>query len=224
MPSLRPVFVCTVIALALVAFYHIVPGSQHYLSLKSAMSYTSASGYLRRATPYPNPHSYTANRAALKFLVLRNGMVEHDGFTLAIFEDRVAIDAKGTTSTLTQPDYDTIIRLAEATSALPSTGDFRNQWRVNHEITGLPIERILYPRSSLSRTPAENYEDEYAETSVYGFDKTLTKLEEPTNGYEDLPRPLFELTGLVLEAREGEEGERDNLVLQRVKDVLGNVF
>ncbi|KAF8959233.1 hypothetical protein BDZ97DRAFT_1838724, partial [Flammula alnicola] len=148
------------------------------------------SGYLQRATPFPDPHSYLA--------VLRNAPAEPDGFSLAIFSDRVAVDMKGNIYTLTEHDYDGVLQLAQAITSLPDTGGFRNQWRVLHRATCRPIDRIL----------------QFVETSVYGFDKHHVLLEEPVNGYSDLPPVLWELNGLALEARDV-PGQKDEDVLGR---------
>ncbi|KAF9476869.1 hypothetical protein BDN70DRAFT_881861 [Pholiota conissans] len=182
------------------------------------------SGYLQRAQPYPNPHSYTPEHKLLKLLGLRNAPTEPEGLSLVIFSDRVAIDTKGNIAILAQADYDGLTRLAETVQTLPETGSFRNQWRVRHDITSRPVDRVLYAASSpLSDRPAENYREEFKETSVYGFDKQKVQLQKPVEGYQTLPAALWELTGLVLEARET-PGPKDEVVLQRVREILGDVF
>lgn len=181
------------------------------------------SGYLQRASHHPNPHSYTPQRDLLTLVGLRNAPTEPEGFSLAVFSDRVAIDMKGNVFVLGQEDYDGIVGLAQATETLPKTGKFRNQWRVRHEITSRPIDRILRAKSSLPTSPADGYDGEFSETSVYGFDKHKLLLQTPVDRYNELPRSLWELTGLVLEARET-PGDQDTVVLQRVRSILGNVF
>ncbi|KDR85891.1 hypothetical protein GALMADRAFT_261537 [Galerina marginata CBS 339.88] len=182
------------------------------------------SGYLARATPYPfAPESFTPKRSLLDVLVLRNAPIEPEGITLALFSDRTIVEASGKISIITEEDYTGIRALAQQTRSLPKSDNFRNQWRVKHDRTSHPIDRVLVVRSTLNDIPAENYELEYEETSVYGFDKQLKTLDKPIGDYEELAQPLYELTGLAWEAREG-KGSKDEAVLTKVRNILGNVF
>ncbi|KAF9057257.1 hypothetical protein BJ165DRAFT_1333780 [Panaeolus papilionaceus] len=182
------------------------------------------SGYLERAQPFPNPHSFQPQRSELRLAVLRNAPVEPEGFTLALFANRIAVDHYGRVFTLKDKDFDGILDLASQSTSLPQTGSFRNQWRVKQERTSYPIDRILVPKSTLSVTPTENYEEEFDEVSVYGFDKSRRELQDPVDGIDQLPSPLFELDGLALEARSDEGDEKDEVVLGRVKAILSNAF
>lgn len=224
----RPVFTWLVLSVICGAtVYLLAPFSIIGSYLTKGMSqpaWSSAySGYLQRAAPYSNPHAYAPQRTALKLAVLRNSPIEPEGFSLAIFSDRVAVDRKGNVFTLAERDFEGILQLAHKVAALPQTGEFRNQWRVSHPMTGRPIDRILSPRTELSAQPAERYTAEFVETSVYGFDKHRVLLKEPVQNHRDLPSTVWELTGLVGEAREA-GGQDDEVVLERVRSVLGNVF
>jgi hypothetical protein len=181
------------------------------------------SGYLHRADPHLNPDTFTPIRSALELVVLRNSQVEHEGIDLAIFSDRVIIDSKGGVRIMKERDFEGITELAQMVNNLPSTNGFRNQWRVQHERTGWPINRILYAGGKLSPVPRERYEEEYKETSVYGSDKHRIRLEESVGSFTTLAPPLWELIGLAMEARES-EGEEDVIVLQKLKAILGNVY
>jgi len=183
---------------------------------------TSHSGYLSRAQREPNPHAWYPNRPDLAFVALRNAPVEHEGFSLAIFTDRKAVDAAGRLYTLTQQDFDGILKLSRKVSALPQTGDFRNQWRISHDRTGYPIDRTLVARKTLSDQQAEDYNDEFCETSVYGFDSANRQLQTPVDRYSTLPDELAELMDLVVEARE--QGERDETIVDRVKALVRNAL
>ena len=94
---------------------------------------------------------------------------------------------------------------------------------MKHERTSQPIDRILVAHVDLPSQPLEDYREEYTETSVQGFDKRKRELERAVDKIFELPLELWELTGVVLEARAsgGEEAEE---VLMRVQSVLGNVF
>jgi hypothetical protein len=156
-------------------------------------------------------------------VVLRNSQVEHEAIELAIFSDRVVVDSKGGVRIMKEHDFDGIMELTRSVSNLPNTNGFRNQWRVQHERTGRPIDRILYAGGELSPIPRERYEEEYIETSVYGFDKHRIRLEASVGSFTTLAPPLWELVGLAMEARES-EGEEDVVVLEKLKAILGNVY
>jgi hypothetical protein len=198
-------------------------GQKQNMSQSQAEWSSSFSGYLQRATPYPSPSTYEIKRSALKFGALLNAPVDPEGFSLAIFADRVAINHLGHLYTLQQADYDGLLGLAAAVAALPPAGGFRNQWRTRNQRTSRPIDRLLTPCRDLAATPAEDYTQEFTETSVYGFDKHERGLSEPVGEYTELPGGLWELVGLVQEAKE-EDGPKDEGVLQSVRSALGNVF
>lgn len=227
---LRPLPICFIIGLLGASLYLLFTPHSTYLSLTTYLVGMSPpewssnySGYLQRAQIHPNPHSYPLQRDILTLVGLRNAPTEPKGFSLAVFSDRVAVDMKGQMYVLSQADYDGLLQLAQATGDLPKTGGFRNQWRVRQEITSRPIDRILAAKTLLLTSPAASYEDEFTETSVYGFDKHKVLLQTPVEGYQELPASLWELTGLVLEAR-ATPGEGDVLILERVRRILGNVF
>ncbi|KAH6901536.1 hypothetical protein BKA70DRAFT_1308934 [Coprinopsis sp. MPI-PUGE-AT-0042] len=100
------------------------------------------------------------------------------------------------------------------------TQEFRNTWILKALRTSQPIDRILVPKGKCApEVPEENYEKEFHEVSVQGFN------------YEEremcLPQALWELAGVVLEARgegEGNRGPGDESVVSRVKDMVRNVF
>lgn len=161
-----------------------------------------------RTQPHPSPDAFTPSRSTLDFVVLHNSQVEPEGFTLAVFNDKTAVDSMGRVLVLSDKDYAGLTALARQVPALPETGNFRNTWVIKHERTGQVIERILVGK-------------ELKETSVQGFVKGKTELKEPTAGRETLPEVLVEVAGLLLEGREGHQrGAEDKSVVQRVKDAL----
>ncbi|PPR01951.1 hypothetical protein CVT24_011101 [Panaeolus cyanescens] len=225
---LRPI---TTLAFIFIAAFTVASLSQYFdvhrifnMTSNYGLGTSPFAGYLERAQPFPNPHGFEPQRSDLRLAVLRNAPVEPEGFTLALFANRVAVDHNGHVFTLMEEDFDGILDLATVTSSLPQTGNFRNQWRIKQDRTSFPIDRILVPKSILGDQLAQNYEEEYDEVSVYGFDKNRRELQEPVEGLNELPAPLFELTGLALEARSKKGEEKDQLVLDKIKAILANAF
>ncbi|KIK06320.1 hypothetical protein K443DRAFT_3107 [Laccaria amethystina LaAM-08-1] len=186
------------------------------------------SGWRTRAEKYPNSQSYIPHRGDLKLAVVRNAPADSEGFTLALFsnpvgKERVAVDASGGVFVLAAHDFDGILGLAQRTLSLPKPNNFQATWVVKHERTSQPIDRILVAHVDLPSQPLEDYREEYTETSVQGFDKRKRELERAVDKIFELPLELWELTGVVLEAR-ASGGEDDEGVLKRVRNVLGNVF
>jgi hypothetical protein len=142
--------------------------------------------------------------------------VDHEGFTLALFDSptKIAVDAAGKVLVVQDSDFEGLVTLADQTKDLPSTGTFRNTWVIQQPITSRPIERILLPIG----------DDEYKETSVQGYDGVQTELKRPVGDYLHLPSTLQDLVSLVLEARGGADGERDDSMISQVKAILGSVF
>ena len=224
---LRPFFICTIVTVVVIFCYQLLKFTTFGSSSLHPMSETTwssiYSGYLHRADPHPNPKTFTPIRSALELVVLRNSQVEHQGIDLAIFSDKVVIDSKGGVRIMKEQDFEGIMELARSVNTLPNTDGFRNQWRVQHERTDRPIDRILYAGGNLPPIPRERYEEEYKETSVYGFDKHRIRLEQSVGSFMTLAPPLWELVGLATEARESAE-EEGAVVLEKLKAILGNVY
>ncbi|EIN12132.1 hypothetical protein PUNSTDRAFT_124168 [Punctularia strigosozonata HHB-11173 SS5] len=183
------------------------------------MSWSSKyEGWHTRARLHPDPASFTPMRDALQFAALYNAPAEPDGFSLAVFQpgsdgDLVAVDALGKVLVLDRDDAEGLVGLSSATTLLPKTGAFRNQWRVRSAISSRPIDRILVNIKG---------EAGLVETGVYAFAKGERKLEKDVEGIDELPDALYELVGLVREGREGyKRGQGDQEVVRRVKGVLG---
>ncbi|KAF9524183.1 hypothetical protein CPB83DRAFT_861754 [Crepidotus variabilis] len=223
MALVRSLLLGSCIVIFTISAYHIATsGLPAFLTRDMADLNSPASGFLQHPLS-AHPNSYEPKRTELDLVVLQNSKVEPSGFTLAVFKDKTAIDAQGHIHSLSQAKYNSLINLAAKVADLPKTGGFRNQWRVKHPITGRSIERILSPKSSLSERPAEDYETEFDETSIYGFSKDTKKLEKSINGYEELPEDLWELTRAALESKKAGD-PKDEVVLGKVRAILGNVF
>lgn len=226
---------CGLIALAI---YYALPPFQPLFQYLAAgkMSHDIAptwsspySEWRTRAEKYPNSQSYIPHRGDLKLAVVRNAPADSEGFTLALFSnpagaERVAVDASGGVFVLAAHDFDGILGLAQRTLSLPKPNNFRETWVVKHERTSQPIDRILVAHVDLPSQPLEDYREEYTETSVQGFDERKRELERAIDKIWELPLELWELTGVVLEARASGGEEEDEGLLKRVRSVLGNVF
>ena len=180
-------------------------------------------------TPHPDPHSFTPTPESLILTVLLNALAEPEGITVAFFADPpteriIAVDALGRVSYVGSPDFDGILSLAVRALALPDTGTWKNSWAIKHPVTCQPNHRIFispYVQVSIVRSLSD-----MKQISVYGFSNATKVLAYPVNGYRELPHELWELTGLLLEAREGVgSGERrDDLVLDKVRSVVKPFF
>ena len=179
-----------------------------------------------RASRHPNPHSHTPQRSLLTLVAFRNAKGDPESFSRAVFPDRVATDANGHVYVPDQEDYDGMMELAQAVAGLAKAEGYRNQWRVRQERTCYPTDYILCAasprRTSRSAAAANNDARKLREIGVYGFDEHKLLLKVRTRWYSKLPGCLWELTGLVIEARE-RPGKRDNLVHQRVGSFLEDV-
>jgi hypothetical protein len=209
--SIKSLLYCSIVGGVLLLVVHISCSGTHSMTWSSKYE-----GWHTRAQLHPDPSSFDPTREALQFTALYNAPVESEGFTLAVFQfdsELVAVDAMGKILTIDRDDAEGLVGLASATTLLPKTGSFRNQWRIQHPISSRPIDRILV-----------QVKGELMETSVYGFSKEQRKLENTVEGITELPDSLYELIGLVREAREVyKRGEGDQEVIRRVKDVLGDV-
>ncbi|KAG6889322.1 hypothetical protein C0992_005648 [Termitomyces sp. T32_za158] len=163
----------------------------------------------------------------LSLAVLLNAPVENDGFTLAFFsqlkEDGsgtrvIAVDALGNALLVADQDATGILELAKQALELPPTEGFRNTWVVKRPMTSQPIHRLFIF--------SDRAEDSPYQISVQGFTKETRTLQRPVQGLDELPEVLWELVGLVLEAREGASlgATRDEVSLGRVRDVVASLF
>jgi hypothetical protein len=180
-------------------------------------------------TPHPNPHAFTPTAESLLLAVLLNAQAEHEGMTLAVFSQpeggAVAVDALGRVLSVADKDSAGILDLARKALDLPETGTFRNTWIIKHAATSQPIDRIFIPSRSATSSDLATL-DHLKQVSVQGFSKNTRELKTPLDGITDLPDTLWELAGLVLEAKEdsGDRERRDQVVLGKVRAVVGNLF
>ncbi|KAG8801042.1 hypothetical protein FRC17_006745 [Serendipita sp. 399] len=166
---------------------------------------SSGKGWHARAVEHERSAatSFELKKEDLVLTVLLNSQVEPEGFTLALFKPLHAVDASGRQLTLSKADFDAFHEHIEEVKKLPATGEFGGQWRVKHERTGFPIDRVLIPG--------------HEEVSVYGWSKDVDTLESETQGVDKLPAPLQQLIGLAKEARDGYvRGRREEAVVEKV--------
>lgn len=216
---LRTALLTTLIASCTVYFF--LAGapefSKPYLPTNLFDSYTMSSssiqGWHSRAQPHPDSDSYTFLRDKLALTVLRNAQVESEGFTLALFNDKVAVDAFGKVLVVEDQDYEGLIDLSNQILELPKTENFRNTWILKSLTTSQPIERIFVHKDG-----------EAVQTSVQGFAPGQDKTELKSPGGE-IPAALKQLTALVMEAREGySRGDTPGPAVQKVKEIVSDLF
>ncbi|KAF5376670.1 hypothetical protein D9615_007903 [Tricholomella constricta] len=179
-------------------------------------------------TPHPDPHSFTPTRDTLQLALLLNAPIEHEGISVAFFSqskengagsETVAVDALGRVLVVAEKDAAGILGLAQEAVNLPSTGAWRNTWVIKRPTTSQPIDRLfIFPASGSATGPHE--------ISVQGFSKQTRELKDPVGDTRELPAMLWELAGLVLEARDGlVYGEkRDEVVLGKVRETVAELF
>lgn len=185
----------------------------------SSFSSPYAKWYTERTRPHPSPSTFHPTRPALRFLVTHAAQAIPRGFTLAFFAPNIAVDARGRVLELTNAeDFDAIVRLARRTlneEELPQAETYLNTWMVKQSRTEQPIARIYVP-------VVEGGEfGEVKLTSVQGYDGKARELAEPVKALTQLPDVLWELFGLVLEARNGYvRDEEDKEMIRKVKAAL----
>ncbi|KAL1709106.1 kinase-like domain-containing protein [Schizophyllum commune] len=213
-----------------VAFYYLltssavdipayIPSSLSWYTGATMSTVATPKGWYKRTAPHPAPEQWTPRREALTLAVLRSTKAEPEGFTLALFSDKVddkhvAVDSLGRVVLVPKSDHDALVAHATDATALPETGMFRNLWQVARPTTGQPIDRILVPKEGGGN----------AEISVSGWAGSAEEampLKRPVEGHEELPVVLKELVGLALEAREEfDSGKVDQAMVSRVKNIL----
>lgn len=177
------------------------------------MSAPSVQGWHARATSHPYP-DFTPTKDALVFAVLLNAPVDPEGFTMALFQPNIAIDARGRVLQLQSQDFAALAALAQEASGLPDTGSFMNAWRVSHARTSQKIDR-LFTKTSGGR--------DIRETSVQGWDPEKTQLQDAVGDNQALPPVLQELFGYIQEGRTGfVRGEENKELISQVKTLVDN--
>ncbi|KAI9065138.1 hypothetical protein FKP32DRAFT_1590889 [Trametes sanguinea] len=178
-----------------------------------AMSTTSAKGWHARAHPHPSSATFVPARDKLVFAVLLNAPADPEGFTMALFRPDVAVDARGRILQVQPDDFAALADLAEQVNRLPETGSFMNAWRVAHDRTDQPIDRLFVT------TPGGN---EIKQTSVQGWHPDKKDLKTPVADYNELPSALHELFGYIQEGRtEYQRGREENKdLIEQIKGLV----
>jgi hypothetical protein len=165
-----------------------------------------------RASPHDSPFSWSPRRSDLAFAVLRNGPVETDALTLALFNPNIAVDAMGNVLTLDSGDFDHLVSLANLIPDLPPTNIPWNTWAIKQPITSQPIDRLLLPLD----------DDTYMEISVQGYDSVGRELKEPVAVFPTLPDVIHELFELIAYSRvDYDRNSRDDETLEAVLQAVG---
>ncbi|TBU35830.1 hypothetical protein BD311DRAFT_647507, partial [Dichomitus squalens] len=222
--STKPLFLAlTALVGAYLLWYHLPASLEFYLhrspswtSSDPTMSseHASAQGWHARANPHPSAASFAPTKDALVFAALLNAPTDPQGFTLALFEPDVAVDARGRVLQLRPKDFSRLAALAREAAQLPDTGSFMNAWRVAHDRTSQKIDRLFV------KTPG----GDVRETSVQGWHPEKKQLKTAVAGYQELPPVLQELFGKIQEGRtdfvRGQEENED--LISQVKTLVGN--
>lgn len=226
-PMLRTLFFAVVLGSATLFYYYTLTSSPNTTIMSDTEWSSAFAEWHRRAlsTPHPKPHDFTPTSENLLLAVLLNAQVEHEGITLTLFAKSgeengggsVAVDASGRVLLVSEKDTKGILDLSKEALGLPQTGRFRNTWVIHHVTTSQPIHRLLIPTSGSS--------SDLHEVSVQGFSKEKRELAQHVEGISLLPKVLWELVGLVLEARGDTDGERrDEVVLGKVREIMRPYF
>lgn len=213
----KPLFFALLCGFAVLFLYHrsstTTSDMASYESADATAWSSKLEGWRQRASP-ADASALRATEDNLVFAAIYSAPVDPEGFTLALFEPDVAVDASGQVLRLIREDFDGLKKLAGEVAQLPETGEFRNQWRVRWPMTSRPIDRILIKTGG-----------ELKETSVYGWAKDRRALEKKVGETSELPAPLYELVGVVREGREGyEKGKEQKNVVDSVKALLGDAL
>ena len=181
---------------------------------------SSLKGWHAWAKPHQAPHVFTLKLSSLTLAMLYSAPADPEGFTLALFTPDIAVDARGKVLVLKMVDFKGLRDLADRAKDVPPTGSFRNTWQILHtpERTSQPIDRIITSRPGSG--------DVLEPASVQGWDESLTelKLKRPVGEYTHLPEELAELVELGREGRRGYvKGEEDEIVMQKVREVLRDI-
>lgn len=169
-------------------------------------------GWHSRSTPHDSPSTFTPTREALAFAVMYSGQADPEGFTLALFQPNIAVDAMGKVLVVEKDDFDGLTALAQKTPGLPQTGTFWNTWRIKQTPPARSeqvINRLLVATSK---------DGSLVSTSVQGYTKERTALESPVGDINEFPGVLWELFGLFTESfEEYDRGGRNTELIDLVK-------
>ncbi|KAG6914667.1 hypothetical protein DXG01_016026 [Tephrocybe rancida] len=181
--------------------------------------------------PFPSPYSFTPSQDRLILTMILNAQTEPEGLSLALFSlpdstETIAVDARGRVLLVSEKDSQGLLALAQTALALPKTGRFWNGWSVKQNVSCFPVHR-LFVSTSASETPGSDGEA-FHQISVAGYSKEKRVLSDPVGKYTELPDALWELFGLVLEARADAgsrwDNQRDEMVLGKVREALEGVI
>ena len=207
--SLRRAIITVVVVIGIIFSYTRLAHSPN------KMAAHSAAGWHARATELANPGDFKPSRSALAFALLLSAPADPEGFSTAFFHPNIAVDARGKVLELTPADFDELSLVVGQIDSLPKAGGFRNQWRVHHERTSYPIDRIVVSKDK---------QEELEETGVYGWSAETRALDKPVEQYKELPDCLQTSIGLLREARTGYvRGGEDREILRKVLDVINGV-
>jgi len=181
------------------------------------MSQSPLTGWTLRAIPHPSRHSFAPTASALQYGIIRGTPVNPTQLVAAFFKPDVMVDAAGRVIKLSDGDARGINTLIQASVGddIPKPGGFRNQWRISHPRSSMPIHWL-----KVLNAPGKG--EELQEVSVYGYSKQTTALSKSVQGLLNLPDVLQETLGVLDEARTNNkhDGDEDRELAQQVAEVV----
>ena len=202
----RPRLVHLIAALALLVTVALFVCSSPYRHrAASIMSQSPLTGWPLRATPHPSRRTFTPSASSLQYGMIRSTPVNPSQLVAAFFEPDFVVDAAGRVLKLSDGDARGINTLVQASVGddIPKPGGFRNQWRVSHPRTSMPIHWL-----KVLNAPGKG--GELQEVSVYGYSSETTELSKSVQGLLNLPDVLQETFGVLDEARTDNNGGEKN--------------
>jgi hypothetical protein len=180
------------------------------------MSQSPLTGWPSRATPHPSRDTFTPTASSLQYGVIRSTPANPSELVAAFFEPDFVVDAAGRVLKLLDGDARGINTLVHSSVAddVPKPGGFRNQWRISHPRTSMPIHWL-----SVFNAPGK--EGELREVSVYGYSSRTTELSESVDGLLNFPDVLQETFGVLDKARTSiRDGEGNPELVRQVIEII----
>lgn len=172
---------------------YLLPKFDHQYKPHTIMPQSPLTGWHKRATSHPSRDTFVPTASSLQYGMIRSTPANPTQLDVAFFAPDFVVDAAGRVLKLSTGDIDGLQTLVKAavSNDVPKAGGFRNQWRIKHPRTSLPILWLKVPDADTG----------LQEVSVYGYSSETISLSKPVKGLDDLPDVLQEVFGVLKEAR-----------------------
>jgi len=218
-PRLTQLFAVLGLLVAAVLFTH----SLHYPSYRhrkeTVMSQSPLTGWPLRAEPHPSRSTFTPTASSLQYGMIRSTPVNPSQLVAAFFEPDFVVDAPGRVLKLSDGDARGINTLVQTSVGddVPKPDGFRNQWRISHSRTSMPIHWL-----KVFNAPGKG--GELQDVSIYGYSSEKTELSKSVHGLLNLPDVLQETFSVLDEARTSNTGgEGSSELAQQVAEIVTRV-